>query len=149
MQIQEIMTNEPTRIAITASTQEAAEIVSRTQVSDLMVVDDQGCFMGVLSEGDLIRAVLPNFDDIMASGGSLREAFDLFVEGGRTLANGCIESIMIPRDKIVAVHPDEHVLKAAGPMISRQIRRLPVVDKAGKLIGTVSRADVCRGVLRA
>lgn len=147
MKIRDIMSYNPTRIDVNATMQRAAEVVSLTQVSDLMVVDHHNHFMGVLSEGDLIRAVMPKFDEIMSSGGSLRESFDLFVENGRTMAGRTIADIIVSRDKLVAVGPDDEVLKAAGAMVSRQIRRLPVVNPDGKLVGTVSRADVCRGVL--
>ena len=147
MQIRDVMSFNPTRIDIKATMQRAAEIVSLTQVSDLMVVDDQNHFMGVLSEGDLIRAVMPKFDELMDGGGSLREAFDIFVQNGRQMAAKPIQDIMIPREKLMVVKPSDEVLRAAGTMVSRQIRRLPVVNSEGKLVGTVSRADVCRGVL--
>jgi len=48
----------------------------------------------------------------------------------------------------ITISPGEDVLKAAGTMISHQIRRLPVVAD-GKLVGTISRADICRAVLGA
>jgi CBS domain-containing protein len=147
MKIRDVMSYNPTRIDVDATMQRAAEVVSLTQVSDLMVTDSDNHFIGVLSEGDLIRAVMPKFDEIMQGGGSLREAFDMFIENGRTVAIKPISSIVIGRSDLVIVHPDDEVLKAAGSMVSRQIRRLPVVNADGKLVGTVSRADVCRGIL--
>jgi CBS domain-containing protein len=145
MLIKDIMSLNATRVVAGATMQRAAELVSLTGASDLMVVDDDNRFIGVLSEGDLIRAALPRFDEIMSASGSLNEAFEVFVEKGRTLAQQTIDEMVI-RDPLV-MRPDDKILKAASLMISKQIRRLPVVDVQGKLVGTVSRADVCRAVL--
>ncbi len=46
----------------------------------------------------------------------------------------------------IIVEPEDHVAKAATVLLNRQIRLLPVV-KEGKLVGTISRADVCRAVV--
>ena len=46
------------------------------------------------------------------------------------------------------MHPDDHVAKAATVLIDRQIRLLPVVED-GRLVGTVSRANICRAVVEA
>jgi CBS domain-containing protein len=43
----------------------AAELVAMSGVSDLMVVDGEGRFVGVLSEGDILRAALPDIDDLV------------------------------------------------------------------------------------
>jgi CBS domain-containing protein len=145
MLIRDIMSLNATRIGVGSNMQRAAEIVSLTGASDLMVVDEGNHFVGVLSEGDLIRAALPRFEEIMEASGSLNEALEIFVEKGRTLAQQKIDDMVI-RDPVV-MRPDDKILKAASIMISKQIRRLPVVDVTGKLVGTVSRADVCRAVL--
>ena len=42
----------------------------------------------------------------------------------------------------VTIGPDETVGHAARLMYSRRVKRLPVIDEAGALIGIVSRADV-------
>ncbi|MEY3014905.1 MAG: hypothetical protein RIT45_3640 [Pseudomonadota bacterium] len=145
MLIRDIMSLNATRIGVGSDMQRAAEIVSLTGASDLMVVDDANHFVGVLSEGDLIRSTLPRFDEIMSTSGSLNEALEIFVDKGKTLARQSIDDLII-RDPVV-MRPDDKILKAASIMISKQIRRLPVVDLNGKLVGTVSRADVCRAVL--
>jgi CBS domain-containing protein len=144
MKIGDIMNVNATRIRVGASVRQAVDIVVASQASDLMVVDEENNFMGVLSEGDLIRAALPKYEEILRDGGSLTEALDTFMDNGRSLAGRPIAPMVI-KDPLT-VGPDEAVLKAAGTMISRQIRRLPVVSR-GKLVGTVSRGDICRGVL--
>lgn len=91
-----------------------------------MVIDTEGNFVGVASEGDLIRAVMPDLDEVVAAGGSLTVVFRIFL------------SITNP----ITVHPSDELLKAATVMTTKMIRRLPVVAN-GKFLGTVSRADIC------
>lgn len=142
MLIGDIMNVNATRIRVTATMRQAAELVSQSQSSDLMVVDGDNNFVGVLSEGDLIRAVLPKYDELVKGG--VTNPVDLFVERGHEKAEATIAPLVI-RSPIM-LSPADPVLKAASTMVSKQIRRLPVVDK-GKLVGTVSRADICRAIL--
>jgi CBS domain-containing protein len=144
MLIREIMTIYPVRVEITSTMRRAAEIISLAEASDLMVIDDERNFVGVLSEGDILRAVLPNFDEILAAGGSLADAFAFFARKGQELAGRPIAPLVI-RNAIV-VRPEDEAAMAASVMVEKQIRRLPVVD-GGKLVGTVSRADICRALI--
>jgi CBS-domain-containing membrane protein len=47
----------------------------------------------------------------------------------------------------VTIHPDATIGAAAESMTRHHIKRLPVVDPDGKLIGLVSRRDLLRGFL--
>ena len=44
------------------------------------------------------------------------------------------------------IHPDETVAAAALVMTAHRVSRLPVVSKAGTLIGIVSRGDLLRSL---
>ncbi|GHO45731.1 HPP family protein [Ktedonospora formicarum] len=144
MQVRDIMTIYPVYIRIGADMRRAAEIISISEVSDLMVIDPDNMFIGVLSEGDLIRTILPSFDEVLQAGGTLNDAFKFFVQKGRDLANRPIDPLII-RSAITLKTTDD-IAQAAIVMIEKQIRRLPVVDD-GKLMGTVSRSDICRAVI--
>ena len=144
MRIREAMTNRVARIRAEATMFQAAEAVSLSGASDLMVVDSTGAFIGVLTEGDILRAALPDTDEILAAGGSLEGAFDRFLSKGRDLAALPIMPLVIRNP--LAVDPDDHVARAAVAFVERNIRLLPVV-RDGRLLGVISRADVCNAVV--
>jgi CBS domain-containing protein len=144
MKIRDVMNREPTRVRLTDSLKHAAQVLASSQASDVMVVDGQDNFVGVLSEGDLIRVAMPSYEEILREGGDLTDAFEVFVDKGRDLAGTTVERLVIKQP--LSVTPNEELLKAAGTMVRKQIRRLPVVE-GNRLVGTISRADVCRAVL--
>ena len=144
MKIREVMNHNITYVHLGTTMREAADILSHSWASELMVLDGNDEFVGVLAEGDMIRAVMPRFEDIMLSSGTLYETFGLFMESGHEKAGHPIDEIVI-RNPIV-VSPDSDVVKAAATMASEKINRLPVVED-GKLVGTISRADICSAVL--
>lgn len=144
MLVRDIMSPYPAQIRMGADIRRAAEIISVSEVTHLMVLDHEDAFVGVLSEGDLIRAMLPRFEEVEESGGSLADAFRVFVDKGRELADRPVDPLVIT--DVVTVSTSDEVVKAAVAMLAKQIRRIPVVDN-GKLVGTVSRADICRAVI--
>lgn len=146
MEIREIMNTDVTVVTPATSLVEAAAVLRSSQASDLMVVDADHIFVGVLSEGDLLRAAMPGFEDVMFTCGSLSGAFQSFVDEGSLLAKSKVEKLLI-KDPLV-VRPYNHPLRAAALMISRQIRRLPVVDDDGTLVGTISRADIAAAIIQ-
>lgn len=79
MLVKQVMTIYPVSIQIDADLRRAAEIVALSEASDLMVVDRENRLIGVLSEGDLIRAIMPDFDEVLNAGGTLDDAFKFFV----------------------------------------------------------------------
>ncbi len=143
-QVKNYMIVRTARIRHNSNIQHAAEIVALSGVSDLMVVDDQDNFRGVLSEGDILRTALPDIDEILDEGGTLDDAFEIFMRKGKELSDLPIAPLVI--EEPIIVEPEDHVAKAATVLLNRQIRLLPVV-KEGKLVGTISRADVCRAVV--
>ncbi len=144
VQIKDVMRTPPVRIPQDADLHHAAQVVAWSGVSDLMVVDDDEKFVGVLSEGDILRTALPDTDEIIDEGGTLDDAFRIFMEKGAQLAGLPIAPLII-REPIV-LDPENHIAQAATVLMQKQIRLLPVV-KDGTLVGTVSRADVCRAVV--
>ncbi|HSH02801.1 MAG TPA: CBS domain-containing protein [Anaerolineae bacterium] len=144
MLISELMTIHPVAIEPEATVRRAAELISLSGLSDLMVTKEDHRFIGVLSEGDILRTMLPDQEEIAANGGTLGDAFHIFLQKGRTLADYPILPLII-LDPITMKSTDP-VAKAAFTMIKTQIHLLPVVDD-GKLVGTVSRRDVVRAVV--
>lgn len=144
--VEDVMSRQVTRIRHDSNAFHAAEIFALTGVADLMVVDDRSNFVGVISVGDILRAALPNLDEIDGQAGTMDDAFQLFLRKGRELSTVPILPLVI-RDPLIA-HPRDHVTKVVTVLIDRFIGRLPVVQD-GRLVGTISRADICWAVVGA
>jgi CBS domain-containing protein len=128
----------------TATLADASTEFIETRVSDLMVVDASGNFIGIISEGDLIRRCMPKYNELIADGLTLDDVFDLFIEKGKSASNESVMSIAITNP--ITVTRATNVQKAASYMVSKNIRRLPVVEN-GKLMGSVSRAMIAKAIL--
>jgi CBS domain-containing protein len=139
-----IMTVRAVRVRIGDTLHRAAEVIALSGVGDLMVIDENNNFVGVLSVGDVLRAAMPDTDEILGEGGTLEQAFRLFMRKGSELRYKPIRPLVITSPLVV--DPDDHVAKVAALMLEKNIHRLPVV-KDGRLLGTVGRADICQAVV--
>src|SRR5262245_38783530 len=139
MKVEQVMNQQVAHIGASATFQEAAELLAVTQASDLIVVDPEGRFVGVVSEGDLLRALIPDYNEVAAAGGSMLDASRIFTENGCDLAGQPISRLIIRHP--ITVAPDDKLLGVASIMIEKMIRRLPVVENE-RFLGTVARAHI-------
>ncbi len=144
MKVEDAMNPDIQTIPHDATFLDAAAMFSQGHASDLMVVDSEQKFMGVLSEGDLIRRALPDFQEMLSQGQGMEASLDVFLERGRNMAGEKIESLVIHAP--ISMSSNTPLIKAATIMTAKQIRRLPVVDN-GQLVGVITRSDLCWALL--
>ncbi|MBI4744082.1 MAG: CBS domain-containing protein, partial [Actinobacteria bacterium] len=70
--------------------------------------------------------------------------FELIEERAALIENKSVEKLMIK--DVVTVDEETPVMKIASLLLMKKIKRIPVVLD-GKLLGTVSRADICNAVI--
>ena len=144
MLVADVMNRRSAAILPNSTMQRAAELLVLTQASDLCVVDEENRFVGIVSEGDLIRAAMPDFDEVIAYGASNEETVQILIDTGRSIAGETVERLVIKSALTLA--PDDSLMKAAAVMLKKMIRRLPVIED-GRLVGTLSRADLVWGIM--
>ena len=144
MRVAELMNRRSAAITPSTTMQRAAELLVLTQASDLCVVNHDNQFLGIVSEGDLIRAAMPDFDEVVAYGASNEQTLEILLDTGRSIAGESVERLIIKSALTLA--PDDSLMRAAAVMLNKMIRRLPVVED-GRLVGTLSRADLVWGMM--
>jgi CBS-domain-containing membrane protein len=135
-QVKDVMTSEVVAVRRDASVKEMAARLRQYRVSAFPVIDDNRRVIGVVSEADLLakQALADEHGIPAASTGILRHKEQKKSEG---LTAG--ELMTHPA---VTVRPGDSVEHAARLMYTLQVKRLPVVDAGGFLVGIVSRADL-------
>lgn len=144
LRVRDVIDEKAFPVTANATMEYVADLLALTEDSDLMVIDDEGNFIGVVSETDLLRAVIPDIDEIMKAGGTLNDAMSIFLQSGRDLAGQPIKRLV--KHNPHTVSPDDELLAVATVMLQNDTRRLPVVED-DKFVGSISLADMCWAVL--
>jgi CBS domain-containing protein len=135
--VKDIMTTRAIWVKKDASFRDMAAALREHRVSAFPVLDDDGKVIGVVSEADLLTKEALGSEPQGMPGmitGLLRHKEHEKARG--TTAGDVMTS------PAIVVTPDETVERAARLMYTRKVKRLPVVDANGHLVGIVSRADV-------
>lgn len=148
MQVQDIMTRHVLTVRPETTVREVAEILVGHKISGVPVVEEDGALVGIVSEGDLMsKEILPEPPAEFCILGAviyyhgLREYKDAF---DRMAAN---YAAMLMTKKVVTVRPEDDVSDVARIMRDKHIKRVPVLDGDGHLVGIVSRQDIVKMLL--
>ena len=124
MKIQEIMTKDPSCVTPDATVREAAQVMKREDVGVVPVVNANSDkrLVGIVTDRDIaIRCVAEGKD-----GASCR-----------------VRDVMSSDDLTTCSFSDD-VEQVMDAMRTEKVRRIPIVDERGSLVGIVSQADVLR-----
>jgi CBS domain-containing protein len=140
--VQDVMTADVASVLVDTPYAEVVGLLADRKVSALPVLDGFNRVVGVVSEADLLHKV--EF---------IGEATDFrFFEWGTKKANRAKANATTAGDLMttpaVTVQPGVSVVVAAKRMEEEHIKRLPVLDEMGRLIGIVSRRDLLKMYLR-
>ena len=128
--VKDVMTTRVIAVQADATYADLAAMLREHRVSGFPVVDGDGVVVGVVSESDLLaRQEAPGLRRKRPSTAQLTAA-DLMSWPPATIG------------------PDETVRHAARLMYAHKLRRLPVVDQRGRLVGLVTRADLLSAFTR-
>jgi CBS domain-containing protein len=141
--VAEVMTRRVATVAEETGYKQIVETLTTNAVSAVPVLDDDHRVVGVVSEADLLHKV-----DIagIEPHGWLLERKRVRIAREKANADFARELMTAPA---ITVAEDDSIAVAARLMDSERVKRLPVVDSQGRLVGIVSRSDLLRPYLRS
>ncbi|MGO8960107.1 MAG: CBS domain-containing protein [Streptosporangiaceae bacterium] len=132
--VRDVMTTRVISVRKDASFRDMAAMLRSSRISAFPVIDDTDRVIGVVSEADLLVK-----EAVQAEGASLLAALRHIREDAKAAGVTAGDLMTSPA---VTVGPDALVEEAARLMYDRRIKRLPVVNASGRLLGIISRVDV-------
>jgi len=132
--VKDVMTADVVSVRETAQYKDIVLVLRELRVSALPVLDAADHLVGVVSEADLLlkEAGQEDLGGYLISSGR---------RGEQAKAAG-VTAAELMTTPVVTIGPEDSVADAARLMHDRHVKRLPVVDKAGHLVGIVSRLDL-------
>ena len=141
--VQDVMTRDVVAVRGATPFKELVRLLNEHRITALPVLDDTGrVVVGVVSETDLaLKEVAP----LREAHTPVFETTEHRVERAKAASLTAADLMTTPA---VTAGPDELVAAAARRMYDRTVKRLPVVDRGGALVGIVTRADLLKVFLR-
>jgi len=130
--VKDVMTTQVVAVRSGATFKEMAAALRQYRVSAFPVIDEHEKVIGIVSEADLLAKEALTDPGVVTG---VLDHRDVLKAEGLTAGD-----LMTPR--AVTVRPEDSVEHAAQLMYFLKVKRMPVVDADGGLVGLVSRADV-------
>lgn len=117
--IRELMTKNPKTVEPSATVVDAARVMKQQDVGPVPVVENGDRLAGIVTDRDIVLRVVAEGRDPQST------------TVGETMS----------RD-LATVDPDQPLDEALRLMARHQVRRLPVCEEDGRLVGIVAQADI-------
>ena len=121
VRVHELMTRRVTSVHPATSVERAARLLEECDCGALPVIGDNGVLVGMITDRDITIRI---------------------VARGRDARNAIVADCMTER--VFACYANESVSECMRQMATHQVRRMPIVDDRGRLVGILSQGDLAR-----
>lgn len=133
--VADVMSGSVVAVRPTAGFKEIVTLMRQHNVSAVPVVDPPGHLIGIVSEADLLLKEVP------VTGSPVASILATGRRGEHARAAG-VTAAEVMTSAVVTIRKDAPVTEAARLMHDQRVKRLPVVEGDGHLVGIVSRVDL-------
>jgi CBS domain-containing protein len=142
IQVRDLMSPQPESVTADTPIAEVVERLVQRDYTALPVVDAEQRVVGVIGDSDMLGAGLTRLSVSLHKviGPDLVRDYLAQLRG----TGGTVREAMTTPP--VTVAPDTPLAKAAHVMHARGLKRLPVVDAEGRLVGVLGRLDILRSI---
>ncbi|MGK4585304.1 CBS domain-containing protein [Kitasatospora sp. HPMI-4] len=135
--VADVMTHEVIRVAPDTGFRGILALLTEFDITAVPVVDGDDRPIGIVSEADLLRTQAAQDDPA-----------SLLAEPAAGDGRQAVTAGELMTSPAISTSPGTSVVSAARLMNRHHVKRLPVVDDDGRLVGMVSRSDLLRVFLR-
>ena len=141
MRVKEVMTKNVVSIKPDDGAKSALGLLFKMQISGLPVIDSQGKLVGMFTEKDVLSYILPSYIEKVG-----RFIYEENPKSSKKKFSelGNIKVVQLMRKEVVTTTEETTLCEVARIMLTQKARRLPVVDKTGKVAGIIARCDILK-----
>lgn len=142
--VADVMQRDVITVKPSDSLRTVANIMFKHRISGCVVADDNNNVVGMISNRDLIKAALPDYQSLISN---LAVSYDSesFENILRTEENILVSELM--STEVESVSEDTSVVETAALMLFKDWRRLPII-KDKQLIGVITISDIVSKIIR-
>ena len=141
------MNSEPYYVHSTDSIRSVAQILASNKTSGVPIVDSKNKVVGFVSDGDIMKYIGRNDAAILDGSLMLYRIPDDQSFVGRVAELLDLNVMRIATKNVISVDSGSELDEACRLLAEKRIKKAPVVDEKGILIGSLSRSDIIRSTM--
>lgn len=142
--VADVMIEDVVSVKRSTTFKQLVDLLWVNDVSALPVVDERGVLEGIVTDSDLLARA--EFKPAAGRGAGTGHMAELYAKMASASSLTAADVMTSP---VVTVRPEDTVADTARLMRTRKLRRLPVLDSAGTLVGMVSQVDLLKVFFRS
>ena len=141
MKVKEIMSKDVVSIKPDDNAKDALNLLFKMQISGLPVINTQGKLVGMFTEKDILSQILPSYLEKIGrfvyeeNPKSIKKKF-------QDLTNLPVSQLM--RKDVITIDEEASLCEVARLMLTKRVRRIPVLNNEKKVVGIVAREDIVK-----
>ncbi len=146
MKIKDVMKRDLITVSPSTGIREIYDIFHKKHVGGVPVVDKDKKLLGMVTKTEILDVLIPDYFDMVTDFLFIDDlgALEDTLESMPLLELFIAEDLMIK--DIITINQNASLMKAPVLMNKHNVRRLPVISEENKLVGIITRMDVCEAL---